>query len=56
MLGIQSNKDEKGIYIADFTLPVIDFLYVVKDNKMYTMVWEDEKGIPVAKRYSVTWK
>ena len=48
--------DPKGIYIADFTLPVIDFLYVVKDNKMYTMVWEDEKGIPVVKRYSVTWK
>lgn len=46
----------KGIYIADFTLPVIDFLYIVKDNKMYTMVWEDEKGIPVVKRYSVTWK
>jgi len=46
----------KGIYIADFTLPVIDFLYVIKNKKMYTMVWEDEKGIPVVKRYSITWK
>jgi len=48
--------DPKGIYIADFTLPVIDFLYVIKNNKMYTMVWEDEKGIPVVKRYNMTWK
>jgi len=46
----------KGIYIADFTLPAIDFLYVIKNKKMYTMVWEDEKGIPVVKRYSITWK
>jgi len=48
--------DPEGRYIAKFSLPEIDFLYVVKKNKMYSMVWEDEKGIPVVKRYSVTWK
>lgn len=48
--------DPEGRYIANFFLPDIDFLYVVKNNKIYTMVWEDEKGIPVVKRYAVTWK
>jgi hypothetical protein len=48
--------DPEGRYIANFSLPAIDFLYVVKNNKMYSMVWEDEKGIPVVKRYAVTWK
>lgn len=48
--------DSEGRFIANFWLPEIDFLYVVKNNKMYTMVWEDEKGIPVVKRYAVTWK
>ena len=48
--------DPEGRYIADFSLPEIDFMYVVKNNKMYSMVWEDEKGIPVVKRYSVVWK
>jgi len=48
--------DPEGRYIANFPLPGIDFLYVVKNNKMYSMVWEDEKGIPVVKRYAVTWK
>jgi hypothetical protein len=48
--------DPEGRYIAKFSLPGIDFLYVIKKNKMYSMVWEDEKGIPVVKRYSVTWK
>jgi len=46
----------EGRYVARFSLPEIDFLYVVKKNKMYTMVWEDEKGIPVVKRYSMEWK
>jgi hypothetical protein len=48
--------DEEGRYIAYFSLPEIDFLYIVKNNKMYSMVWEDEKGIPVVKRYALTWK
>ena len=48
--------DPEGRYIARFSLPEIDFLYVIKKNKMYSMVWEDEKGIPVVKRYSVIWK
>ena len=48
--------DPEGRYIANFSLPEIDFLYVVKNNKMYSMVWEDEKGIPVIKRYAVAWK
>ena len=48
--------DPEGRYITKFSLPGIDFLYVIKKNKMYSMVWEDEKGIPVVKRYNVTWK
>ena len=48
--------DPEGRYIANFSLPVIDFLYIAKGNKLYTMVWEDEKGIPVVKRYDVEWR
>lgn len=48
--------DPEGRYIANFSLPEIDFLYVVKNHKMYSMVWEDEKGIPVVKRYTFNWK
>jgi len=48
--------DPEGRYVAKFSLPEIEFLYVVKKNKMYTMIWEDEKGIPLVKRYSVVWK
>jgi len=29
---------------------------MIKNNKMHTMVWEGEKGIPVVRRYNVTWK
>jgi len=48
--------DPEGRYMAKFYLPEVDLLYVVKNHKMYTMVWEDEKGIPVVKRYDMVWK
>jgi hypothetical protein len=48
--------DHKGRYIAKFYLPEVDLLCVVKRNKVYTMVWEDEKGIPVVKRYTMVWE
>ena len=48
--------DPEGRYMARFYLPEVDLLYVVKNHKMYTLVWEDEKGIPVVKRYDMVWK
>ncbi len=48
--------DPEGRYIAKFYLQEVDLLCVIKKNKMYTMVWEDVKGIPVVKRYSMVWK
>jgi len=42
--------DPEGRYVAKFYLPEVDLLNMVKRNKIYTMVWEDEKGIPVVKK------
>jgi hypothetical protein len=46
----------EGRYIAKFYLPELDRICLVRKNKMYTLVREDEKGIPVVKRYSMVWK
>jgi len=29
---------------------------VVKDNKLYCVIRENEEGIPLIKRYSIAWK
>jgi hypothetical protein len=46
----------EGRYIAKFYFPELYMICLVRKNKMYSMVWEDEKGIPVVKRYSMVWK
>ena len=46
----------EGRYIAKYSLSEIESLALIKKNKMYTMVWEETKGIPVVKRYNMIWK
>ncbi len=46
----------EGRYIAKFYFPEIDLICLIKKNKIYSLVWEDERGIPVVKRYRIIWK
>jgi hypothetical protein len=46
----------EGRYIAKFYFPELDLLYVAKKNKIYSMIWEDDRGIAVVKRYGIIWK
>jgi len=48
--------DAEGRYIAKFSLPEREMLFVAKKNKLYCLERESEKGIPLVKRYSMIWK
>lgn len=47
--------DEEGRYILSFFHPEEDILFVIKKNKAYGMIPEDEEGIPRVKRYRMIW-
>jgi hypothetical protein len=47
--------DSEGRYFLKFTLPENEMLAVIKNGKAYTMIKENEDGIPQVKRYKVTW-
>ncbi len=62
-----NEKDEKGNYLIDvfdsggvgltrFSLPNEDSLFVVKKDKLYCLLQENDEGIPQVKRYSMEWK
>jgi len=48
--------DSQGRYITKFSLPENEIIQHVKKNKMYILIRENEKGIPVVKRYNIEWK
>lgn len=48
--------DPEGRYIANFLLPEKEQAAVVKDNKLYCILPEGEKGFPLVKRYTLVWK
>ena len=48
--------DAEGRYIARFSLPEREMVFQAKKDKLYCMVQESEKGIPLVKRYNMTWK
>ena len=48
--------DPEGRYIVRFTLPENEQVVVIKNNKLYCMIRENEEGIPVVKRYTIGWK
>ena len=46
----------EGRYIARFSLPENEQVAVIKDNRLYCIIRENEEGIPLAKRYRLEWK
>ncbi len=46
----------EGRYIAKFYFPKLDLICLIRKNKIYSLIWEDDRGIPVVKRYSIVWK
>jgi hypothetical protein len=48
--------DTDGRCITRFSLPREEMPFIVKKNKLYAMINEDEEGIPLVKRYSMEWK
>jgi hypothetical protein len=48
--------DPEGRCFTRFVLPEDELAFIIKKNKLYTMILEDEEGWPLIKRYSMTWK
>jgi hypothetical protein len=48
--------DPDGRCFTRFTLPEDEMAFIVKNDKLYTLIQEDEEGRPLIKRYSLTWK
>jgi hypothetical protein len=48
--------DAEGRCITRFSLPREEMPFVVKKNKLYVMINEDEAGVPLVKRYAMEWK
>ena len=48
--------DAEGRYIAKFSHPRREMVFVAKKNKIYCMERESGEGIPLVKRYSMIWK
>jgi hypothetical protein len=49
--------DEEGLYILSFFHPEEDILFVIKNDKAYSMIMEsEEEGIPLVKRYKMIWR
>jgi hypothetical protein len=48
--------DAEGRYIARFTHPRREMVFVAQKNKIYCLVRESEEGIPLVKRYSMIWE
>lgn len=47
--------DDEGRYILSFFHPEEDILFVIKKDKAYSMILENEEGIPLVKRYRMIW-
>lgn len=48
--------DTEGRCISRFSLPEGESAFVVKKGKLYTLIPEDEDGIPLVKRYAMEWR
>jgi hypothetical protein len=48
--------DAEGRYVARFSLPEREMAFIVKKNKLYCTVQENEEGFPQVKRYDMTWR
>jgi hypothetical protein len=48
--------DPEGRCFTRFALPKEEMAFIVKKNKLYTLISENEEGIPPVKRYAMEWK
>ncbi|MDD8026378.1 MAG: hypothetical protein PHI34_07680 [Acidobacteriota bacterium] len=48
--------DKDGRYISRVAFPEGERPFLVKNEKLYTILDEDEEGRPLVKRYAMTWK
>ena len=48
--------DPEGRCITRFSLPREETAFIVKKNKLYVLIQENEEGIPLVKRYALEWK
>ena len=48
--------DTAGRCITRFSLPREEMPFVVKKDKLYVLIQEDEAGVPLVKRYAMEWR
>ena len=48
--------DAEGRCITRFSLPREEMAFAVRNDKLYVLITENEDGIPLVKRYAMTWK
>ncbi len=48
--------DKDGRCFTRFSLPREEMVFAVKKDKLYTLITENAEGIPLVKRYAMTWK
>jgi len=48
--------DAEGRCITRFSLPREEMPFVVKKDKLYVLIQENEEGIPLVKRYAMEWR
>jgi hypothetical protein len=48
--------DSQGRCFTRFSLPEEEMLFIVLKNKAYTIINENEEGLPLVKRYAMEWR
>lgn len=48
--------DPEGRCFTRFALPKEEMAFIIKKNKLYALISENEEGIPLVKRYAMEWK
>lgn len=48
--------DAEGRFITRFALPRQEMAFIVKKDKLYAIINEDEEGVPLIKRYAMEWR
>jgi hypothetical protein len=48
--------DSEGRHFMKFPHPENELIFVIKNNKAYCMIEENEEGIPLVKRYKMKWE
>ena len=48
--------DEEGRFVLSFFHREDEYIFVIKDDQVYTLCLEDEEGIPHVTRYDMNWQ